>query len=283
MTELRLHLFQGGACTHREHMVLRTAAHRTVSFPSLFALLEHPREGLILYDTGYAPHFFNATRFFPERFYRLLTPVTLSSTETALARLQQMGYRGEDLRWLLISHFHGDHVAGLRDFPQARYVFLQAGYEHVRRLRGFKAVRIGFLPQLLPGDFESRALALDVENPAQTGLGTRVAELPPFDYVLDLFGDGSIQLVPLQGHFCGQMGALLKTDRGPVLLAADACWYRESFEKMILPHPLAMAIMYDAEQYQRDLQALHNYQLAHPEVAIIPSHCSHSLQRFEGK
>ena len=108
-----------------------------------------------------------------------------------------------------------------------------------------------------------------------------VDPVAPFQQTYDLFGDGSIQAIPLEGHFCGQMGLRLETEVGVVLLAADACWLRESFEQLILPHPMAMAIMYDRGRYLGDLKALQGFQRLHPEARIIPSHCTRSIDAYQ--
>ncbi|MEZ0368467.1 MAG: MBL fold metallo-hydrolase [Candidatus Sericytochromatia bacterium] len=274
-TQVRLTLFKGGYCTHSEKMVLRTGRRRQIAFPSLFALIEHPTQGALLYDTGYGSHFFSATEGFPERIYRMVTPVTLDSRDTAVAKLALAGYQPEDIRLILISHFHGDHVAALKDFPKSRFVFLAQGYQAVKSLRGTRAVRIGFLPDLLPPDFTSRTEAIEADSPLAT------EPLAPFAQSFDLFGDGSILLIPLEGHFCGQMGAWLNTTRGPVLLVADACWLRESFEKLILPHPLAMGIMHDRRRYLADLEAIQGFQRLQPQTLIIPSHCTRSIDAYQ--
>lgn len=274
MAVLRVRLFKGGHCTHKEQMVIRNGRRATVAFPSMFALIEHPTQGAMLFDTGYGQPFFEATRYFPGRFYRMLTPVQLAPHETAVAQLQQIGYAPEDIRHILISHFHGDHVAALRDFGQARMVFLESGYRHVKPLQGIRAVRLGYLPSVLPDDFESRAV------PVSDSSGHLQRELPPFGRVYDLFGDGLIQLVPLEGHFCGQMGAWLQTDAGPLFLIADACWYRASFERLVLPHPLAMLLMHNPDQYRQDLARIHLFAHQHPEALIVPSHCPPSIHAY---
>lgn len=271
---VRLSLYKGGYCSHSEKMVLRSGRRRQIAFPSMFALIEHPEQGPMLFDTGYASHFFAATDPFPERIYRMVTPVTLDSGDTAVARLAERGYRPEDVSHVLISHFHGDHIAALRDFPTARYVFLAQGYEAVKPLRGTRAVRIGYLPSLLPPDFEARAWAIGPESPLAC------EPVAPFARSFDLFGDGAVLLIPLEGHFAGQMGALLRTEQGQVLLIADACWLRESFEELVLPHPLAMGIMNDRQGYVKDLEAIRDFHRLRPEVAVIPSHCSRSIDAF---
>ena len=115
-------LLKVGSCSHLECMAIGGGRWQGVEFPSLCALIGHPERGWMLYDTGYSEHFLAATETFPERFYRLLTPVELRSTECLVAQLQSLGIEAADIREVLISHFHGDHVAGLRDFPQCGFV-----------------------------------------------------------------------------------------------------------------------------------------------------------------
>lgn len=275
MSQVQLNLLQGGFCSHSEKMVLRTRGRAPIAFPSMFALIQHPIQGALLFDTGYSSHFFSATQPFPERLYRMVTPVTLTSRETAKVQLQQFGIQAEDIRYILISHFHGDHVAGLRDFPRARFVFLEQGYQTVKQLKKFQAVRIGYLADLLPADFESRVWPLASDSPT-------ICQAPaPFAKAFDLFGDQSIFLIPLEGHFCGQMGALINSQKGPVFLIADACWLRQSFERLELPHPIAMSIMHNAGQYKQDLKDIQHYAQTHPGTLIVPSHCTESIRRFQ--
>ncbi|PIQ24080.1 MBL fold metallo-hydrolase [bacterium (Candidatus Blackallbacteria) CG17_big_fil_post_rev_8_21_14_2_50_48_46] len=273
---LKLSLLKGGYCTHRKNMVLRGASSETCQFPSMFALIEHPQQGYLLFDTGYSTRFFEETRTYPAKLYAQLTPVFLKPEETAKAQLESRGISPEQINTILISHFHGDHVTGLRDFPKARLVCLKSGYEKVRALRGLSATRMGFLPGLLPDDFEKRALLIDRENSP-----LRVAAVEPFAYTYDLFGDQSILLIPLEGHFAGQMGVLLKLESEQrCFLIADACWLKEGWQNIHLPHPVAMAIMNDRVQYKQDLIKIRAFHEISPETQIIPSHCTESLEAF---
>ena len=77
------------------------------------------------------------------------------------------------------------------------------------------------------------------------------------------------------------MGALINSTMGPVFLIADACWLRESFEQFTLPHPIAMSIMHDAQQYKQDLKHIQHYAHSHPDTLIVPSHCTASISRFQ--
>ena len=54
MTTLEWRLYEAGYCTHPELATRRGASAKACQFPALVALLRHPVEGLVLFDTGYS-------------------------------------------------------------------------------------------------------------------------------------------------------------------------------------------------------------------------------------
>jgi glyoxylase-like metal-dependent hydrolase (beta-lactamase superfamily II) len=90
----------------------------------------------------------------------------------------------------------------------------------------------------------------------------------------DLFGDGVLRLVPLPGHARGQVGLYAETVRGPVLFAADGCWWSQSYRDNRPPHHLPMHLFFDdAAKTLETLRLLHSFSKAHPNVWIVPTHC----------
>ena len=49
---LTFQLFQAGFCKHCQRMTLQNGRLKIVNYPSLCALIQHPDQGNILYDTG---------------------------------------------------------------------------------------------------------------------------------------------------------------------------------------------------------------------------------------
>lgn len=272
---LKLSLLAAGHCTHPEAMVTRGGRWQSVPFPALFALLEHPRLGPILFDTGYTARFFAETCRWPYSLYAKITPVCLQQSEEAHHQLAARGIAAEAIAYLIISHFHADHIAGLKDFPNAQFIYFAEAYQAVRPRRGWSAVRVGFLPGLLPCDFERRSRPVSL---------TRLTPLPPgyapFAGGVDLFGDGSILAVPLPGHATGQMGLFLQTDQAEtILLAADACWHSRAYRDLIWPHPLANLALAEPQAYRQTLTKLHHLHHNNPHIKIIPSHCREVYER----
>ena len=66
-----------GYCLASEHHLLRGGRRQQIACHSLVALLRHPREGWLLWDTGYAPRMLELTRRWPASLYRRVTPLYL--------------------------------------------------------------------------------------------------------------------------------------------------------------------------------------------------------------
>lgn len=273
---VRFDLLKVGHCGHPECIAMRGGRWKAVEFPALVGLLEHPREGLMLYDTGYSRHFHRAARRFPECLYRLVTPVRLPPEEELLAQLETRGIRAEDIGTIIVSHFHADHVAGLRDFPRARFIATRAEREANEKRSRLGRIRRAYLRELLPDDFEARAVwAQDLpEIPlpwSEWGRGW------------DLLGDGSVTGVDLPGHVASQLGIVFSTvDQGRVFLVGDACWKIEALAENRPPGRVAYTLFADGRAYDRtfaDLRDLHVSPLA---PLIVPSHCHTTWRRVGG-
>lgn len=254
--------FSAGSCRHAERVVWKGGRLRPITMPSLVGALEHPREGWVLFDTGYAPRFASCSL---HRLYRLVAPYRLSPAHTAAARLAARGVRPEQVRHVILSHLHPDHIGGARDFPRATYHLSQEAWRAAERLRGWRKLFAAWFPGLLPDDFLDRAHLIN-RLPDQ-GFG-------PFRQTADLFGDGALKLVSLPGHAAGQLG-MLASLRGSrrVLFAADACWLSQSFQLSSPPSRLTRLIMHDYEESLRTLGKLTRLHREFPDIRIIPAHC----------
>jgi glyoxylase-like metal-dependent hydrolase (beta-lactamase superfamily II) len=267
---LKLHILDTGYTIAIEAAMISGGRLRKIICHSLVGLLLHPEHGPILFDTGYASRIIEASRRFPYRFYRWITPLHVKEEWAVASQLPRFGLAPEDICHVIVSHFHADHIAGLRDFPRAQMVVKRSAYEYVSRRRGWRAVQKGFLPRLMPTDFRSRATLLPgFSGPPLPGLGPTFA----------LFGDPSLQLVDLPGHARGQIGLLASTDGGRVLLAADGCWMLRQLLRCTPPHPITSIIADDMAAARSTIDNLHTFSLASPDVRIIPCHCPEAYER----
>jgi glyoxylase-like metal-dependent hydrolase (beta-lactamase superfamily II) len=174
--------------------------------------------------------------------------------------LRKRGITPDELRHVIISHWHADHIGGLRDFPNATIHSSEAAWRSVQDAKGFAALRKAFLPGLVPEDAASRLNWI--------GEGS------------DLFGDGSLRVLELPGHAVGQIGVRFTAEDGtPVLLAADACWLSAAFRENRMPHPITKVI-HDWEIYRASLARLHRMHREEPELLIVPCHCPETAARL---
>lgn len=274
MTSLpvKLLLRAAGYCKHPEFLTLRGGSLRPVSFPAGFACILHPTYGPVLFDTGYSRRFFAETASFPNALYRHITPVVFHEEDSAANQLREAGIAPQDVRHIVLSHFHADHIGGLRDFPNARFIYLSKAYNAVKQLGPLCRVRAGFLPGLLPEDFAARSIpiaAMSSIRPFEPDF--------PFHEAYDLFGDGSILAVELSGHAAGMIGLFVSTERQDYLLCADAVWSSRAFMEDRPPHPAAGLIMSDRGEYKRSFELLRKLHMHYPAVRIVPSHCREAL------
>ncbi len=264
---LNLHWLSAGHCLQLEAITRRGAPWRAMRYPAGFALLQHPTRGPVLFDTGYAPRVATLCRAWPARLYALVTPMRIGPQDSAAARLQALGISPEAVREVIVSHFHADHVGGLRDFPNATFRFAPEAHLALRGLTGLRAVRRAYLPDLLPPDFDLRAEPLRDKDWQPTP-----PDLAPFTRAHDLFGDGSAWAVPIPGHAPGQIALVIRTPTGRALLLADGAWSTAALREGAPPHPLATLAFSDPQAERRSFRLLSEFLRRHPDVRAHASH-----------
>ncbi len=266
--------FAVGSCRGPERMARRQGPWRSVRFPALAVMLRHATRGIVLFDTGYAPRYFDVLSRWP---YWLLGPglgARLSAEEALPAQmLARCGVRPSDVQTLIVSHFHLDHVAGLRDFPAAEIVCTQAALASIQNLSngGWQAAKRAYHPGLLPTDFAARVRPLPDRN-------ARPAE--SFAHTWDVFGDGSVRAVSLPGHAMGQIGLRFRCRDEEFFLLADACWHEAGLREHEGPHPLVEWLFWDdPAEGRKTRRLLEAFARDRPDVHLIPSHCPRAVGR----
>ncbi len=265
-----------GKCFHPEFITIRSGSFKSCEFPSYFGIFNHPKRGLILYDTGYSERFSREVSHFPGKLYGWMTPVKYSPSETALAQIQAKGLSAQDVKYIFISHFHADHISGLKDFPNAQLVCFKSAFDEISELGPWKSLLHGVLPDLLPEGIKERALWVE-----DTMMISLPAYMQPFHYGFDLFGDQSLIAVELPGHTQGQMGLLFQDLLGQeVFLIGDACWSSRAYQENRTPNPITRLILSNWREYCETLSRLNHLHRSYPKLKMIPSHCSFAASGY---
>jgi glyoxylase-like metal-dependent hydrolase (beta-lactamase superfamily II) len=277
---VRLTLLTAGHNPARKAMLGYSLSPAKVRVPTHFGLIEHPKEGPVLFDTGYATRFFEATREPPYQAYALMTPLEMSERENAVSQLRDLGHEPESVKWIILSHFDADHIGGLRDFPNAHVVCLRTAWEAVAGRTGLAALKVRLLPSLLPPDLPERLVLLDPPD----GQDER-----PLGPTHDLFGDGSVRLISLPGHAEGHLGALVEAEgrgdgpgrgRRVICLCGDACF---SVLQLPLTGPkpgLHRLLAHDRTQQDETYRLLVRLRRERPDITLMPSHCEEAARRY---
>ncbi len=172
------------------------------------------------------------------------------------------------IAFVLLTHLHWDHTSGLGDMQKP--LVLMAPEEK------------DLLEALRPDDFTTgmRHHFAEARVEAIAWNGEPWGE---FEHSHDVFGDGSVILLPLPGHTHGSTGVLLNHVEGRRLLfIGDATW---SLDGVRLPsHRPAAArelVDMDDEAMERTLGRLHRLANSDRELIIVPAHDGDMFEKLD--
>lgn len=175
-------------------------------FSMTAVLVRHPK-GDLLIDTGFGRDIGEHFQKMPWAF-RAIT--SYERTRSAAEQLDAAGYDRQRLRGIILTHTHWDHVSGIPEFPRVpvwvtpeERRFIDDGGSLTAVIRGFPNVTYHEFP------FDGGAY-----------LG--------FDKSHDVYGDGSVVIVPAPGHTPGSVIVFLTLpSRHRYAMVGDLCWQQE--------------------------------------------------------
>jgi N-acyl homoserine lactone hydrolase len=265
----RVSIFSTGTVQiHPEHMAgtwqptwlwVLTSKRWTAPLPINVFVIEH-RDGLVLFDTGQDRASITDPAYFPSGpllgSLFSMAKFEMAAQQTLSEQLKGLGYRADDVGIVVLSHLHGDHIGGLREVAQAELLVSRAEW----------ATLSGAWPELagimrrhiqLPGLRWRQIEMAPLQDPA----------LAPFDAGHDLFGDGSLVMVPTPGHTAGSISLIVRRAGKPTLaLVGDLTYVADLLKREHLPGVGNRRILRRSSDMMNQLQA------ATPGLVVLPTH-----------
>lgn len=241
------------------YLWLLTSRRWTTPRPINVYAVEH-RERLVLFDTGQDRASVTDPEYFPgglNRFlYSRLARFDVPADQTLAAGLCALGHAPDDVHTAVISHLHQDHIGGLAVLPRARLVISADEWASLHRplpeTRGLLRRHID-LPGLRWHQVQMRPL----DDPT----------LAPFTRGHDLFGDGSLVLLPTAGHTPGSLSMLVRRPgRPPLLMVGDLTYDDALLAAGALPG------VGHKRQMRRAIAEVNGLRANLPGLAVLPAH-----------
>lgn len=251
--DIKLSLLETGYIESQHAMNVRGGDWSSYRSGVMAVLIEHP-QGRFLIDAGFGR---NAEQHFLTTPALMQAVAKLSHSGGTIDALAAMRLSPSDLDGILLTHAHWDHTSGLEDLSQVPVIttveeveFMRSGEEHV-------VLVAKWLDQLT-------LKAVPFDSGAMAG----------FERSQDLFGDGSVILLPMPGHTPGSMAVLVNQANGESLLfVGDTAWAHEGVD-WPAEKPYISKVLVDSEPdaVADWLIQLHQMQAQNPKLSIIPAH-----------
>lgn len=229
-------------------------------------LLRHPR-GLVLFDTGESIASQRAD-YYPGGIvgwaFRRQAQFTVDASQTLSAQLARMDIGADALERVVVSHLHQDHAGNL---PEVGAVPIMVDETELAVLRGEKAAMHGMLAE--------RVVGADTSFVPVHASALHDSWFAPFEEGFDVYGDGTLTLLPTPGHTPGSMSMVARLPGvAPLLFVGDVTYDVEVMRRGGVPGTGETALQRQTTERINALCA------AHPDLVVLPAHDPSASRRL---
>lgn len=219
-------------------------------------LIKHHQD-YFLFDTGLGRHIDAQYDQDMPLWQRLL----FNYDKPVIPAREQLDHAGfKPIKNVLISHSHWDHAGGVLDFPEAQ---ISVSEEEM--------MTIGHPTTGAGGTWASQVASKAIQ---WNRLVFKKIDYKGFEKSLDLFGDGSIIIVPMPGHTAGSIGMFITVDSGKCyFFIGDVAWTVDAV-KVGRGKFWAAGLFVDhaADQTLASVNQVRDLMRKHPEMIVLPAH-----------
>jgi len=146
----------------------------------------------LLWDTGHA-----------------MTAPNVAPKVSIVDQLAKLDLKVEQIKYVGISHYHGDHTGQVGSFPNATLLIGSREWDAITAPKPAEGVNYKPFEHWIKGEGKVEPLAVDK----------------------DVFGDGSVIVLRTPGHTPGHQSLLVKLPQmGAVVISGDAVHFRENYD-----------------------------------------------------
>ncbi|MFK5889944.1 MAG: MBL fold metallo-hydrolase [Flavobacteriaceae bacterium] len=247
--KLKLHVFNTGINKVSSLLVGKVNPWRSV--PAF--VIEHPKYGLIIFDTGLSSKIAKIGNIALHPITRLFFDTRSILGKDLPNQMRNTGLLPENVTLVVFSHLHFDHIGNADAFSNAIFSLGQeTDLDDMTRMEGFEPEFIAKLQEHRP--------FVNIDFSKGKPFAT-------FDKAVDLLDDGSIIAIHGNGHLNGSISLFVRLPMGMVLLTGDEVvhfdWLKSDDVQRISKNPERAA---EVRNRVRMLEKLR------PDILIFPGH-----------
>jgi glyoxylase-like metal-dependent hydrolase (beta-lactamase superfamily II) len=198
-------------------------------------LIKHGDE-YMLWDTGHA-----------------MTAPNVAPKVSLVDYLAKIDVKPEQIKYVGISHYHGDHTGQIASFPKATLLIGAREWDAISAPKPAEGVNAKPFEGWIKGESK--------------------VEPQPIDK--DVFDDGTVIMLRTPGHTAGHSSLLVKlAQMGPVILSGDAVHFRENYDSDGVP-----AFNYDRAQTVASIERIRKI-ASNLKATVIIQHDARDVEKL---